>query len=116
MHCRKPGAERSAADLNGILGTGGVRCDWEFKLERGERLEEAMRDPRRGKDIVQAVQEVRAMGAHHFYSAPAFIPQPNNYRACTNCQRRQCMTYLFLHVAMLREQQSHSYNFMHPHA
>ena len=58
---RPAGALSDPAGLSGqILGTGAVKGDWDFRLERGERLEAALHDPERGAAIVQSVQQVRA--------------------------------------------------------
>ena len=44
---RPAGAQSNPADLSSqILGTGEVKGDWQFQLKRGERLEDALHDPR----------------------------------------------------------------------
>ena len=59
---RPTGAQSNLADLSSqILGTGEVKGDWQFSLKRGERLEDALHDPKRIGGIVQAVQQVYAM-------------------------------------------------------
>ena len=58
---RPAGAETSLADLSSqIFGTGEVKGKWQFQLQRGERLEDALHDPKRIGDVVQAVQQVSA--------------------------------------------------------
>lgn len=57
---RPAGALSDPADLSSqVLGTVEVKGDWQFSLQQGERLEDALHDPRRVGDIVQAVQQVR---------------------------------------------------------
>ena len=59
---RPTGAQSNLADLSSqILGTVEVKGDWQFSLKRGERLEDALHDPKRIEGIVQAVQQVYAM-------------------------------------------------------
>ena len=56
---RPAGAQSNLADLSSqILGTGEVKGDWQFQLKRGERLEDALHDPKRIGGIVQAIQQV----------------------------------------------------------
>ena len=56
---RPAGAQSNPADLSSqILGTGEVKGDWQFQLKRGERLEDALHDPKRIGGIVQAIQQV----------------------------------------------------------
>lgn len=58
---RPAGAQSNPADLSSqILGTGEVKGDWQFQLERGERLEDALHDPERIGGVVQAIQQVGA--------------------------------------------------------
>ena len=37
-----------------------MKGDWQFQLKRGERLEDALHDPKRIGGIVQAIQQVGA--------------------------------------------------------
>ena len=56
MMVRPAGAQTSWADLSSqILGAGEVKGGWDFELQRGERLEDALHDPMRKEGIVQAI-------------------------------------------------------------
>ena len=58
---RPTGAQSNPANLSSqILGTGEVKGDWQFQLKRGERLEDALHDPKRIGNIVQTIQQVGA--------------------------------------------------------
>ena len=56
---RPVGAVSNNTDLSKfVLGVGAVRCNQDFELERGERLEDALQDPERAPVIAKAIQEV----------------------------------------------------------
>ncbi len=58
---RPAGAQTDTGALSSqVFGTIEVKGDWQFQLERGERLEDALHDRKRIGGIVQAVQQVRA--------------------------------------------------------
>ncbi|CAL8468906.1 g8447 [Coccomyxa elongata] len=60
---RPAGAQSNPNSLSSqVFGVIEVKGDWEFQLERGERLEEALHDPNRSGEIVQAIQQVLAGG------------------------------------------------------
>ncbi len=56
---RPAGAQSDPNSLSSqVFGAIEVKGDWEFQLEWGERLEDALHDPERNGEIVQAIQQV----------------------------------------------------------
>ena len=58
---RRVGVHSHPASLSStVLGNGEVKGVWQFQLEQGERLEDALRDPQRIEGVLHAIQQVDA--------------------------------------------------------